>query len=598
MDRAKGGASKLTGLGKGTADMVGRVVRDQAQKTPGAKATSNVVDAHLEETGLDLSILEGLKVGEGGKILDKTGRLVGRVTEGDPQDLVGQVIDGGGEILDEDGDLIGCVELVPPEVGQEPGDRAVATQEIEAAGAMVKDASILKGRRINKDGKVVDEDGQTLGKVVGQQETSTLAGKLVNEKGQALDDENNVVGQVEIVSGQAADAAFQKLQEQSGEATSGAVASTAQQLPDISTLEGLTCDRLGNIVNQDGVTVGQLIEGEAKKLSREGLQLDSAGQFWDSRGRLVGRAQPISVEQQQQSEEEEEEAGAFAGLGELFVADDGYIQDEYGNRVGRIVDGDVGKLVGRPVDDDGDILDKRGNILGRAEPLQPSEMEGEGEEEEEEEEEQDLTILDGKTVNKLGNVVDDTGAVFGHIIAGRLKRMVGKKVDAKGQVWNDAGEVIGMAEVVPSEEREREEGPFFGLGGLVVTKGGMVTDSTGQIMGRLVEGDEDRLLGRAVDEDGEIMDKLGNVIGRAERWTPDEEPQLSPEEIEKQQQEAEDRDLASKMCTILRQTLDSVGAHCRQISQVHALFPHFLTLALRKTNACASPAHPNCQQHS
>ncbi|GIC87534.1 DUF3659 domain-containing protein [Aspergillus udagawae] len=573
MDRAKGGASKLTGLGKGTADMVGRVVRDQAQKTPGAQATSNVVNPHLEEPCLDLSILEGLKVGEGGKILDKTGRLVGRVTEGDPRDLVGQIIDGGGEILDEDGDLIGCVELVPQEVGQEPGDRAVATQEVEAAGAMVKDASILKGRRINKDGKVVDEDGQTLGKVVGQQDTSTLTGKLVNEKGQVLDDENNVVGQVEIVSGQAADAAFQKLQEQSGEATIGAVASTAQQLPDISTLEGLTCDRLGNIVNQDGVPVGQLVEGEAKKLSREGLQLDSAGQFWDNRGRLVGRAKPISVEQQQQSEEEEEEeAGPFSGLGELFVADDGYIQDEYGNRVGRIVDGDVGKLVGRPVDDDGDILDKRGNILGRAEPLQPSEMEGElegegGEEEEEEEEEQDLTILDGKTVNKLGNVVDDTGAVFGHIVAGRLKRMVGKKVDAKGQVWNDAGEVIGMAEVVPSEEREREEGPFFGLGGLVVTKGGMVTDSTGQIMGRLVEGDEDRLLGRAVDEDGEIMDKLGNVIGRAERWTPDEEPQLSPEEIEKQQQEAEDRDLARKMCTILRQTLDSVGAHCRQISQ-------------------------------
>jgi hypothetical protein len=152
--------------------------------------------------------------------------------------------------------------------------------------------------------------------------------------------------------------------------------------------------------------------------------------------------------------------------------------------------------------------------------------------------------------------------------------MVGKKVDAKGVIWNDTGEVIGMAELVPSEEGERQEGPFFGLSGLVVTKGGVVTDSTGQIMGKLVEGDEDRLLGRAVDEDGEIMDKSGNVIGRAERWTPDEQPQLSPEEIEKQQQEAEERDLARKMCTILRQTLDYVGAHCRQISQVHVLFPN------------------------
>ncbi|GFF49972.1 hypothetical protein IFM58399_08690 [Aspergillus lentulus] len=567
MDCAKGGASKLTELGKGAAYMGGRFVRDEGQKTPAAIPASKVVKTHLEETSLDLSSLKGLEVGEDGKIVDKTGRLIGQVIEGDPQDLVGQIVDGDGEILDEDGDLIGRVELVPQEARQEPGDRAVTTERSEGAKGMVESGPILKGRRINKDGKIVDKDGQTLGKVVGQQDPSTLAGKLVNEKGQVLDDDNTVVGKVEILSGQGADTGFQTPQEGNDEAMSGAVASTVQQLPDIASLESLTCDKLGNIVNEAGVTVGQLIEGDAKKLSREGLKLDNEGQFWDNRGHLVGRAKPVSVEQ------EEEEVGVFAGFGELFVADDGYIQDVDGNRFGRIVDGDVEKLVGRPVDDDGDILDKRGNILGRAEPLQPWEMgwgsegEGEEEEEEEEEEEQDLSILDGKMVNKLGNVVDDTGAVFGHIVAGKLKRMMGKKVDAKGMVWNDTGEVIGMAELVPREEDELQEGPFFGLSGLVVAKGGVVTDSTGQVMGKLVEGDEDRLLGRAVDEDGEIMDKSGNVIGRAERWTPDEQPQLSPEELEKQQQEAEERALARKMCTILRQTLDYVGSHCRQISQ-------------------------------
>ncbi|KAL5359456.1 hypothetical protein BJX96DRAFT_58355 [Aspergillus floccosus] len=633
LDQAKRGASKLSGFAKGAAEKGGHFMGDKAQKaTKGA--SGDAVNAHLNDSFLDLSDLEGLRVDEGGKILDKSGRQIGQVTEGDPQDLVGQIVDSRGEILDEDGDLIGRVDVVSHELEKEP---TKTTQASEAVGDMTKDVSILKGRVINQEGKIVDEDGNVIGSVVGAQDPSTLAGKSVNADGQAVDDDNNVVGQVQIVSGTAADTAQQKLREQSEEVTAGAELPSAPQLPDVSTLEGLTCDKLGNIVNKDGLPVGHLVEGDAKKLSREGLKLDSEGQFWDSGGRLVGKAEPVP-------EEQEEEAGAFADLGEVFVADDGYVQDENRKRVGRIVEGDVQKLVGRPVDDDGDILDKRGNVLGRAEPLQPSEMdesetkspgEAGSEEGSEEEEEQDLSILDGKVVNKMGNVVDDSGVVFGHITAGIPKKMAGKKVDAKGQVWNDTGEVIGMAEPIPSEEREQPEGPFFGLSGLVVTKGGAVADSSGQVIGRLVEGDETRLLGRAVDEDGEIMDKSGNVIGRAQRGAPEEqpqvanpmagckvnrdgevrnsggelvgkltkgkletvvgmtvdnngnvvdddgqklgkctlledlpeEPQLSPEEIEKQQQEEKERDIAKKMSTILRQTLDSVSTDCRKIAQ-------------------------------
>jgi hypothetical protein len=82
-------------------------------------------------------------------------------------------------------------------------------------------------------------------------------------------------------------------------------------------------------------------------------------------------------------------------------------------------------------------------------------------------------------------------------------------------------------------------------------------------------------MGRAVDEDGEIIDKTGNVIGRAERYTPEEEPEpeLSPEEAEKQQKEKEDTELAKKMCTILQQTIDSVGPICKEITQVSSLVP-------------------------
>jgi hypothetical protein len=63
------------------------------------------------------------------------------------------------------------------------------------------------------------------------------------------------------------------------------------------------------------------------------------------------------------------------------------------------------------------------------------------------------------------------------------------------------------------------------------------------------------------------------VIGRAERWTPEEpEPELSPEELEKQRKEKEDENLIKKMSAIVQQTMDSVGPLCRQIMQVSRTF--------------------------
>ncbi|KAL5335507.1 hypothetical protein BJX70DRAFT_410397 [Aspergillus crustosus] len=394
----------------------------------------------------DLSILEGLDVGENGEIQDDNGTVVGKVVEGDPEDLVGHTVGSHGEILDEDGDLVGRVEA-EEEQAEEP------------------------------------------------------------------------------------------------------------EIPDISTLEGLKCNKLGSIVTADGTVVGELIEGNAKKIARGGFQLDKEGQFWDNQGHVIGKAQPVPVE--------EDESGPFSDMGDIFVAEEGWVQDESGRRVGKLVEGDAKKLVGRPVDDDGEILDKRGNVIGRAEPYEEPEKE-----EETEEEQEDLSMLEGKTVNKLGNILDDNGALIGRITDGNLKKLAGKTVDGKGQIWSDNGKVIGQAELIPQEEREKPEGAFYGFEGVIVGKDGTVVDASGEIIGRLVEGDANRLKGRAVDEDGDVIDKLGNVIGRAERWEPEPEvePELSPEEQEKQRKEKEQEELAKKMSVIIQKTLDSVGPLCRQIT--------------------------------
>ncbi|KAL4801873.1 hypothetical protein BDV18DRAFT_167221 [Aspergillus unguis] len=620
--------------------------QDQAP-TDGVPEADNVPEAsEVPEAGeapeapdipenLDLSSLDGLEVGEGGKILDSDGNPIGEVVEGDPEDLVGQTVNGNGEIVDEDGDLIGRVDLIQQK-----------TEELKDQGQ-----EAVEQPELPEDGVPEGEEKADMPDELGEQAEPGEGGALDGDEVPDLEPE----------------------------------------LPDISTLEGLTCNKLGSIVTADGTPVGELVEGDPKKLARGGFQLDNQGQFWDNQGHVIGKAKPIEVE--------EEKPGLFSELGDIFVAEDSWIQDENGRKVGKLVEGDPKRLVGYAVDDDGDILDKRGNTLGRAEPWEEPEVEPEevdfssveglkpnkhgnvmgedqvpiarvvegdlhevagrginkngeilnddgevigkvqlipkGEREslgpfsglgelsvkesgyiedadgevvgrivegdpkslrghtvditgeivdqygnvngraeryevpEEEEEEEDLSALEGGTVNKLGNVVDEHGTILGRIVAGNPKKLSGKKVDGNGQVWSDNGKVIGQAELIPDDEREKPEGDFFGLDGLTVGKEGMVMDPAGEVVGRLTEGDHQRLMGRAVDEDGEIIDKTGNVIGRAERYTPEEqpEPEMSPEEQEKQQKEKEDAELAKKMCTIVQQTIDTVGPICREITQ-------------------------------
>jgi len=134
-----------------------------------------------------------------------------------------------------------------------------------------------------------------------------------------------------------------------------------------------------------------------------------------------------------------------------------------------------------------------------------------------------------------------TGAVFGRIVEGD-KRLAGCKVDGKGQVWGDNGKVVGRAELIPGGEQQKAEGPFFGFDNAEVGKDGVVVDGD-RIIGRLTEGDAKRLLGRKVDEDGDVLDKNGNTIGKAERWEPEEKKRdVNPMSGRKVNKEGEVRD--------------------------------------------------------
>ncbi|GAB0133062.1 hypothetical protein EsDP_00001478 [Epichloe bromicola] len=193
-----------------------------------------------------------------------------------------------------------------------------------------------------------------------------------------------------------------------------------------------------------------------------------------------------------------------------------------GKQVGEVTEGDAKRLKGSRVDEDGDVLDDRGNVVGKAKPLDKPEEVPQAE--------VDMSSLAGKRVNKGGNVVDLHGQIFGRVVEGDPKSLVGRMCDKEGNIMSESGEKIGKAELVSESEREgSREGPFAELSGSTVSKDGKVVTPSGEVVGRLTTGDAKTLYGRSVDEDGDVVDKNGNVVGTAQRWEePEVEKKRSP----------------------------------------------------------------------
>lgn len=281
---------------------------------------------------------------------------------------------------------------------------------------------------------------------------------------------------------------------------------------DFSVLKNGKVNKGGNIIDSDGKIVGRVVSGILQYLV--GKKVDENGDIWSDNGKVIGKAEPIS-----DSEREDmlKEPAPFESFPDAVVDGNGMVVSN-GEWVGKVTEGDLKVLRGKSVDADGDIMDKAGNVIGRAERWEP-----EPEEEPEPEPEVDKSILAGKRVNKAGNVVDNSGQIYGRVVEGDVKRMVGRMCDKNGNILSESGDILGRAELVPEGEREgMKEGPFSELEGCTVAKDGTIVTPGGDIVGRLVQGDPKILFGRPVDDDGDVLDKNGNVLGHAERWTPEE----------------------------------------------------------------------------
>jgi hypothetical protein len=439
-------------------------------------------DAEPEEK-IDYSILKDCKVNKAGNVVNDEFQVVGRITQGILKQLVGRKTDENGEIWNDSGKVIGKAEPIPESERDEVKEPAPFEDFPDAV--------------IESNGKIT-HNGEVIGRVV-EGDPKKLKGKKVDEDGDILDRSGNVLGKAE------------RWEEEEPKAEEP----EPEGKIDYSILKDCKVNKAGNVVNDKSQVVGRITQGIMKHLI--GRKTDENGEIWNDSGKIIGKAEPIP-----ESERDEfKEPAPFEDFPDAVIESNGKVTHN-GEVIGRVIEGDPKKLKGKKVDEDGDILDRSGNVLGKAERWEEEEPEPEPEPEP-----VDKSILAGKRVNKLGNVVDNSGQIFGRLIEGDPKRLAGRMCDKEGNVRSESGDIIGKAELVSEGEREGlKEGPFAELPGCTVSKDGKIVTPSGDVVGRLVKGDPKVLYGRAVDEDGDILDKNGNSLGKAERW---EEPVVEKE---------------------------------------------------------------------
>lgn len=465
-----------TVVGKVTLVPEGTIVDRIKDAVPEAAERLDAIEAakqQAEEVNLpNISTLEGMKINKAGNVVDDNGNPIGRVKEGDIKKLIGKTPDKNGKVWDNQGNVIGEVEVLPERVQNE-----------SSPFEDFPDATV------DKFGKVI-YDGRQVGVVVGD-DFQKLIGKKVDADGDILDKNGNVVGHAERAEAEEPE-------------------EPEEEVVDYSMLRDKKVNKLGNVVDDKGQVWGHVVQGILKNLV--GKKVGDNGEIFNDAGQVIGKVEPIPDSER----EEVREPSPFEDFPDAIVGEQGKVMSN-GEQVGIVVQGDPKQLKGKPVDADGDILDKAGNQLGHAQRWEEPEAEPEPE--------IDMSPLAGKRINKAGNAVDSHGDIYGRVIEGDLKRLIGKMCDKNGFIRNEGGDVIGKCELIPEAEREgMKEGPFTELPGCTVNKEGKVVTPGGDVVGRLVSGDPKVLFGRPVDDDGDICDKNGNVLGHAERWEEEEVP--------------------------------------------------------------------------
>ncbi|KAI9261145.1 hypothetical protein BY458DRAFT_515963 [Sporodiniella umbellata] len=304
---------------------------------------------------------------------------------------------------------------------------------------------------------------------------------------------------------------------------------------------------------------------------------------------MIKEEEPKEEAVEEPKEEEKKFSNPYTWVNENSpeVKKSGKVLDSEDNVVGHVDRRAAEKMVGFKVDDEGNVVNDEGNIVGKAEMIKEEEPVEETIEEPKEEEKKFSNPYawvneNSPEVKKSGKVLDSDDNLVGHVDRRAAEKMVGFKVDDEGNVVNHEGSIVGKAEMIkeeepkeePKEEEQKWSNPYPHINEFSpeVRKSGKVVDKDDNIVGSADKHAAYNWAGFKVDDEGNIINHEGNIVGKAEMFKEktDEEKQQEREEqqklSDKEKEEEEYRKLASMMSSAIQKSLDKIKPILKSIT--------------------------------
>jgi Protein of unknown function (DUF3659) len=402
----------------------------------------------------------------------------------------------------------------------------------------------LVGCKVNKKGKVLDQDGNIIGEVVSGNRKKAI-GRRVKENGAIIDSKGNYIAGVAPVRPENTDEApadekqedqpEDKPEEEQEEATADAPEDEQKQEEDQA--EDKPEDQVEDKPE----------DAEDKPEDAEDKPEDAEDKPEDAEDKPEDQAEEKSEDQ---APEEEEKPKNEIPEDANTVDESGKVLSPTGEVVGKLIKGNRHKLAGMMVDEEGNVVDENGNSVGKVE-LNPPEKPG--------------VPDDANTVDESGKILSPTGEVVGKLKKGNRHKLAGMMVDEEGDVIDENGTLVGKAEFNPPENTEEEEKPKKEVpdDANTVDESGKVLSPTGEVVGKLIKGNRHKLAGMEVDDDGNVVDENGSVVGKAEYNATEKTEEEKKAEAEEQEQ----RKIAGQMSEYIEQALNRIKPILKMITE-------------------------------
>ncbi|CEP19825.1 hypothetical protein [Parasitella parasitica] len=361
---------------------------------------------------------------------------------------------------------------------------------------------------VRKSGKVVDTEDNVIG-TVNKSMAPKLAGFKVDKDGNVINHEGHIVAKADL---------YQPLAEKEEDKPYNPNENVTEDSPEVR--------KSGKIVDMEDNIVGAIDKEQAAKFA--GFKVDPQGNVIDPEGHIVARADLYPIEEDDDGEEKPFNPNEMVNADSPEVRKSGKVLDMDDNLVGYVDKRVASKLAGMKVDEDGNVINDQGHIVGKANMLKP---EPEPEEEEPKKEEKkpfnpnENVNEDSPEVKKSGKILDMDDELVGHIDKKLAAKFAGFKVDPQGNVIDNDGHIVATAEMIKVEEEKKPFNPNEAVdeNSPEVKRSGKVVDMDDNIVGSVDKRLAPKLAGFKVDDNGNVIDNEGHIVARAEMIPQEEE---------------------------------------------------------------------------